>query len=229
MEDRKLVQRLLEVGVATYHDNQASYADPSSDPLLDTVGTAALAAWLEELGRHQLIGDVQPQFTRRGGGFRYRVTDEAARLISNLDRMAEFLDKVAPLRQSYDLFLSYANADSATAFELKDSLEKLDVKCFMAEDDIAVAEDWMGAIRNALLSAKSILILITPRSLNRPWIFMEVGAAWALGKPLISALVHVNLSDLPDPMRRYQSRVIETIAQRKALVKEIAARTDRSK
>jgi hypothetical protein len=52
---------------------------------------------------------------------------------------------------------------------------------------------------------------------------MEVGAAWALGKPLISALVQVNPSDLPDPIRRYQSRVIETTAQRSALVKEIAA------
>jgi hypothetical protein len=50
---------------------------------------------------------------------------------------------------------------------------------------------------------------------------MEIGAAWALGKSLIPALVQVDPCDLPDPIRRYQARVIETTAQRKALVKEI--------
>jgi hypothetical protein len=222
MEDRELVQRLLEVGVATYLGNRDGYADPSSDSMLDSIGTATLAAWLEKLGGHRLIKDVQPIFTHRGGGFCYQVTDEAAQLVSNPSRMAEILDKIAPLRPSYDLFLSYANADGAIAFELKGDLEKQGVKCFMAEKDIAVATEWLDAIRSALLGAKRILILITPRSLNRPWIFMEVGAAWALGKPLISALIQVSLADLPDPIRRYQSRVIETTAQRKALVKEIA-------
>jgi hypothetical protein len=223
MEDRKLVQRLLEVGAATYLHNQSSYADPSADLLLDGVGTATLAAWLEELGRHRLIGDVQPQFTHGGGGFRYRVTDEATRIVSNPDRLAELLDKIAPLRPSYDLFLSYAAADGAIASELRVDLERQNVKCFMAEKDIAVATEWQDAIRDALLGANRILILITPRSLNRPWVFMEIGAAWALGKTLIPVLIQVNPTDLPDPLRRYQARVIETTAQRKALIKEIVA------
>jgi hypothetical protein len=221
MEDSELVQRLLEVGVAAYTANQASYADPSSDRLLDSVGTAALAAWLEELGRHRLIADVQPQFTHRGGGFRYRVTDEAARLASNPNRLAEFLIKIAPPKPTFDLFLSYASADGATASELRAALERKNVRCFMAERDVAVGTEWQDAIRNALIGAGRILILITPRSLNRPWVFMEIGAAWALGKSLIPALVQVNPNDLPDPIRGSQARVIETTAQRKALVKEI--------
>jgi hypothetical protein len=151
------------------------------------------------------------------------VTDEAARLVSNPDRLAELLDKVAPLRPSYDLFLSYAAADTATASELRADLERQNVKCFMAEKDIAVAAEWQDAIRNALLGANRILILITPRSLNRPWVFMEIGAAWALGKTLIPVLIQVNPTDLPDPIRRYQARVIETTAQRKALIREIVA------
>jgi hypothetical protein len=93
----------------------------------------------------------------------------------------------------------------------------------MAERDIPVATEWQDSIRAALLGSQRLLILLTPRSLNRPWVFMETGAAWALGKDLIPALVHVAANDLIDPIRRYQARVIETTAQRKAFVQELAS------
>jgi len=223
MDDRNLVQRILQLGVETRQTSLEAWADPSVDEILEKVGTATLAVWLEELGRHRLIEDVQPHFTRRGVGFRYRVTDEAMRLASTPARVKEFLDMVCPPPLDYDLFLSYASGDSATATELKEALERKKLKCFMAEKDIRVADEWQDAIRSALLAARRVLILITPRSINRPWIFLETGAAWALGKPLIPALNHVIPSDLPDPIRRYQARVIETTAQRKALVDELSA------
>lgn len=50
---------------------------------------------------------------------------------------------------------------------------------------------------------------------------METGAAWVLGKTLIPALSQVSVKDLLDPIRRHQARVIETTAQRKALVNEL--------
>jgi hypothetical protein len=53
---------------------------------------------------------------------------------------------------------------------------------------------------------------------------METGAAWALGKPLIPALVHIAIDQLPDPVRRYQARVIETTAQRQSLVDKLRNR-----
>jgi hypothetical protein len=222
MDDRDLVQRLLQFGVEAHRHGQGGWADPSNDSQLESIGTAALASWLEELGRHRLIEDVQPQFTRRGGSFRFKVTDEAIRLVSDSGRLVEFLDKITPLRPSYDLFLSYASSDSATASELRGELERKGLTCFMAEKDIAVATEWQDVIRNALLGSKRILILITPRSMNRPWIFLETGAAWALGKTLIPALVQVSPSDLLDPIRRYQARIIETTAQRRSLVRELA-------
>ena len=92
----------------------------------------------------------------------------------------------------------------------------------MAEKDIQVAAEWQDSIRAALIGSKQILILLTPRSINRPWVLMETGAAWALGKALIPALSHVAANELLDPIRRYQARVIETTAQRQALVNELA-------
>ena len=108
------------------------------------------------------------------------------------------------------------------ADELQKDLENNGLNCFMAEKDIQVATEWQDSIRSALIGSKRILVLLTPRSINRPWVLMETGAAWALGKALIPALSHIDANELLDPLRRYQARVIETTAQRKSLVNELA-------
>jgi hypothetical protein len=130
---------------------------------------------------------------------------------------------VVPVTPRIDVFISYATGDSAIADELRNELEHRGLKCFMAEKDIRVAEEWQDSIRAALHGSKRVLVLVTPRSMNRPCVLMETGAAWALGKPLIPALSQVAANDLLDPIRRHQARVIETTAQRKALVDELVA------
>ena len=222
MDDRLLVTRLLEVGVAARRSDPDSYAKPSDDSNLKSVGVARIANWLEDLGRHRLIGDVQPCFTNSGAGFRFQVTDEAVRLCSDASKFDGWLDTIIPPTPAYDLFISYATGDSAIADELRNDLETHGLKCFMAEKDIQVATEWQDSIRAALIGSKRILVLLTPRSVSRPWVLMETGAAWALGKPLIPALSHVATNELLDPVRRYQARVIETTAQRQSLVNELS-------
>jgi hypothetical protein len=221
MDDRSLVTRLLEMGIAARRKNPHAYAHPSEDSLLKSIGAATIANWLEELGRHRLIGEVQPCFTSSGAGFKFQVTDEAVRLLSDASRFGAWLDRALPPAQEFDVFISYAAGDSAIADELRNELQTKGLKCFMAEKDIQVATEWQDSIRAALLGSKRILVLLTPRSVNRPWVLMETGAAWALGKGLIPALSHVAANELIDPIRRYQARVIETTAQRQALVNEL--------
>jgi hypothetical protein len=131
--------------------------------------------------------------------------------------------KEFPLIAKYDVFISYASGDSALATELKSDFERQGWKCFMAEKDIPVAAEWQDTIRTALLGSRRILILLTPRSLNKPWVLMETGAAWVLEKELIPALVQVAPSELLDPIRRYQARVIETTDQKRALITELTS------
>ena len=223
MDDRLLVTRLMEIGVAARRKNREIYARPSDDPDLRNVGAAGIATWLEELGRHRMVGDVQPCFTSSGAGFEFQVTDEAIRVTSDSSRFSAWLDIIFPSAPEFDVFISYASGDSGVAEELRSDLEKNGLRCFMAEKDVRVATDFQDSIRTALAGSKRILMLLTPRSLNRPWVLMEIGAAWALGKPLIPALSHVSPADLLDPIRRYQGRVIETTVQRQALVRELTA------
>jgi hypothetical protein len=223
MDDRTLITRILEIGVTARRRDPDAYATPSDDPSLRSIGVATIANWLEELGGHRLIGRVQPCFTSSGIGLRFQVTDDAVRLLSDKSEFDAWLNELFPQAPEYDVFISYATEDSAIADELRDDLEKNDLKCFMAERDIQVATEWQDSIRTALIVSKRILALLTPRSINRPWVLMETGAAWALGKPLIPALSHVSANELLDPIRRYQARVIETTAQRQSLVKELTS------
>lgn len=221
MDDRSLVTHLLKMGVAARRKSPDAYARPSDDSNLKSIGAATIANWLEELGRHRLVGDVQPCFTSSGAGFRFQITDEAVRLLSDPSKFDAWLNTIVPRKPEFDVFISYAAGDSAVADELRTDLERNGLKCFMAEKDIQVATEWQDSIRAALMGSKRILVLLTPRSINRPWVLMETGAAWALGKPLIPALSHVAANELLDPIRRYQARVIETTAQRSALVNEL--------
>jgi len=221
MDDRSLVTHLLAIGVAVRRKDPDAYAMPSDDPNLRRIGAATIANWLAELGRHRLVGDVQPCFTSSGAGFRFQVTDDAVRLSSDASHFEAWLDKLIPPTPQFDVFISYASGDSPVADELRRDLEMNGLKCFMAEKDIQVAAEWQDSIRAALIGSKRVLVLLTPRSLNRPWVLMETGAAWALGKTLIPALSHVAANDLLDPIRRHQARVIETTAQRQALVNEL--------
>ena len=224
MDDRSLVTRLLEIGVAARLHDAHAYAKPSDDPILKNIGVATIANWLEELGRHRIVGDVQPCFTSSGGGFKFQVTDEAVGLMSDATRFDVWLNTVVPHAPEFDVFISYATGDSAIATELRSDLEGKGLQCFMAEKDIQVATQWQDSIRAALIGSKRILVVLTPRSINRPWVLMETGAAWALGKPLIPALSHVAPNELLDPIRRYQARVIETTAQRESLVNELTGK-----
>jgi hypothetical protein len=132
-------------------------------------------------------------------------------------------DRPAPAISSpgYDIFLSYAASDWEVAAELRDAFVKNGMTCFMTEKDIIVASLWETSIRDAILSSESVLLLLTPRSIDRPWILLESGAAWALGKRIIPALVHVTPDDLIDPIRKFQARVVETTAQKRALISEL--------
>jgi hypothetical protein len=166
---------------------------------------------------------VQPSFSSSGTGFRFQVTQEAVRIWSDGDELERLLTTLVPVAPTYDIFISYAAGDAEIADELKTDLEREGLRCFLAEKDIAVAAKWQPTIRTALLGSRRILLLLTPRSLNRPWVLLETGAAWALDKPLIPVLSQVAAGDLIDPIRDHQARVIETTAQRQALVRELAA------
>jgi len=157
----------------------------------------------------------------------YQLSSEGINIYKNKNHLNKIMDELFSAKDThalkYDLFISYSTHDSLIAKELKEAIEKEGFTCFMAEKDIPTATLWENEIRNAIHLSKKILLLITPRSKNRPWILLETGAAWALQKDIIPALMFVTSDELVEPISKFQTRTIETTQQRDSLVKEITS------
>jgi len=121
----------------------------------------------------------------------------------------------------YDAFISYSGEDIALAKEIASDLEAKSLRTFLASRDLAAGTVWTEEVRDALLATRVVLIVLTPNSANRPWVMCEVGASWALGKPLVPALLYVDPKTLPEVITAYQCRRIETVQGRKELVREL--------
>jgi hypothetical protein len=127
----------------------------------------------------------------------------------------------ARLAFTFDVFISYASEDGEVATEFKTALEAKELKCFMAKWSSGASEDFNETIRGALVASRLVLLLLTRESEGKPWVMMEVGAAWVLKRPLIPAYQSVDITQQPEPIRNKQGREINTIKARQALVEEI--------
>ena len=136
-------------------------------------------------------------------------------------QMVDWLAQIAEEQPKYDVFLSYANADSALAKDIHLALTKNGRSCFMAEKDIPIATEWEKEIHNALIGCSYFLVLLTPNSKDRAWVLLESGGAWALGKKVIPAIAYVDTSAIPDPIRKFQARPVGSQTQIDQLVKEV--------
>jgi hypothetical protein len=71
---------------------------------------------------------------------------------------------------------------------------------FRDDRDIDGGDDIPDAIRMQIKQSKEFVVLLTPESVNRPWVLLEVGAAWGWRKksPIVAVLCHVNVDAIPD-------------------------------
>jgi hypoxanthine phosphoribosyltransferase len=125
---------------------------------------------------------------------------------------------------SFDIFLSYSHLDSNIAQELREKFLASGLTCFMAERSLEVGEQWIAQVREAIRESENILILITPRSVNSKWVYMEVGAAWMENKRIIPLTQFVDISGLPELIKNLQAKSIETEKEKLSLVYELISR-----
>lgn len=142
-------------------------------------------------------------------------------LASHVIKVLDTKEILPDLSTLYDVFISYSSADSESARELVKKIELKNIKCFHAEASLEIGKKWMDSIHEAIKVSKVVIILLTPRSIDRPWVLIETGAAWVLSKPLIPALKFVEANKMADPLKEYQARIIETDSQMNNLVSEL--------
>ncbi|HEX8116173.1 MAG TPA: toll/interleukin-1 receptor domain-containing protein [Pyrinomonadaceae bacterium] len=110
-----------------------------------------------------------------------------------------------------DIFISHIREEAGVARALRLCiLEEFKNKypVFISSDKrlLLAGELWLERIREELESAKIVVLLLSTKSLGRPWVNFEAGGAWLTKKALIPACFgELRKKDLPKPYSDIQA------------------------
>jgi hypothetical protein len=96
----------------------------------------------------------------------------------------------------YLVFISHSATDTWVAQQIASHVERCGARTFLDEAQIAVGADFDEEIRDALERADELLVLLTPWSLGRPYVWAEAGLAWGRRLPIIGLLNGLTAADL---------------------------------
>ena len=108
------------------------------------------------------------------------------------------------------VFISYiheeVNVASAVQRLIQHKLDKSDV--FLSSDQwqVYAGEDWLAKITKELKSAKIVILMLSAKSVARPWVNFEAGGAWLSEKVVIPVCFNGKTRDsLPKPYSGIQA------------------------
>jgi hypothetical protein len=89
-----------------------------------------------------------------------------------------------------DVFISFIHEEKDVAKAVQTYLRQRFGEhqiAFLSADSwqMHAGEIWLDRIRQELSNAKVVILMLTQRSVNRPWVNFEAGAAWMKGTPII--------------------------------------------
>lgn len=108
-----------------------------------------------------------------------------------------------------NIFISHAAADTRLAQLVATALQASDppLDAFVASrpGDIRADAEWLPAIEAALLRGDRFFIILTPNSINRPWVSFETGATWFSGQSFVLARTSdLSQEEIPLPLAARQ-------------------------
>jgi hypothetical protein len=120
-----------------------------------------------------------------------------------------------------DVFISYSTADRAIAEELANRLRALQLTVFLSHDTITTGPGWRSQVGVALRRCAVAVLLLSTDSLQSDWVRYEIGALWALNKPVAPALLDCEVSQLPELVRDFQARSVASDSNRVVFCHEV--------
>ncbi len=103
-------------------------------------------------------------------------------------------------RPSYQVFVSHATADKWLATVFCEKIEEAGATTFRDDRDINGGDTIPEEIRKQIQVSRELVVLLTPESVDRPWVLLEVGAAWGRRRNyrIVPVLCHVTVDAIPD-------------------------------
>ena len=100
------------------------------------------------------------------------------------------------LSSGWTVFISHSGTDTWVAQQIAREIEACGAVPFLDEANIAVGDDFEDRILDALEESKELVVLLTPWSLSRPYVWAELGAAWVRRIPIIGILYGLTANDV---------------------------------
>ncbi len=96
----------------------------------------------------------------------------------------------------YRIFISHGWADLWVAQQIERRARELGADTFIDAYDIDKGSQIEDAVFAALPKCDEFVVLFTPWSVERNWLWSELGAARALGKHIVPVLYNLTLDDI---------------------------------
>jgi TIR domain len=87
------------------------------------------------------------------------------------------------------VFISHAGEDTWVAKQIAREVANCGGTPFLDQADIDIGAEFEEDIREFLDQAHELIVLFTPWSLERPYVWAEIGAAWIRGIPIVVVLL----------------------------------------
>ena len=116
------------------------------------------------------------------------------------------------VKQALRVFLSYTMADRIYARKLHSLLSRRSNLRIFTMEMLSAGEDWESKLKDELSQSDIFMVLLSSNSVDSPWLLHELGAAWALDKPIIPIVTHPEVvPKIPFPLAGIQSVQIKDI------------------
>lgn len=129
------------------------------------------------------------------------------------------------------VFISHATADTYLAKSMRKDIRTTGADSFLDAVDIEVGDEIGPRIEKGIARCSELVVLLTPASIQRRWVWIEIGAAWGQ-KKRIAGVVHgmtiEELLDEPDLPPVISDRNISHLNDFGKYVTQLRARVKRS-
>lgn len=106
-------------------------------------------------------------------------------------------------KHNYQVFVSHATDDKWIAKVICEKLEGIGASTFRDDRDINGGDDIPEEIRQQIKHSQEMVVLLTPKSVDRQWVLLEVGEAWGWRKNfrIVAILYHVDINPIPEMIK----------------------------
>ena len=94
------------------------------------------------------------------------------------------------------VFISHFSGDTWVARQIGKEIKRRGFETFLDAVDLETGDVLEETIRENLDGSDELLVLLTPEALERPYIWMEVGAAWVQKKRIVGILYRLTAADV---------------------------------